>query len=98
MKNPNRDTVSKLEALPNLGKAISSDLRLIGINKPQDLIGQNPFNLHDKLCIEKEIDIDPCVIDVFMAVIDFMEGSDPLPWWEYTDERKQILKKRKENG
>ena len=95
MKNPNRKTVSKLEDLPNLGKAISSDLRLIGIFKPQDLIGQNSFDLHNKLCIKKEKEVDPCVIDVFMAVIDFMEGSQPLPWWKFTEKRKQIL--RKEN-
>ena len=93
MKNPNRDMVSKLEALPNIGKAIASYLRLIGINKPKDLIGQNPFDLHDKLCVKKEKEIDPCVIDVFMAVIDFMEKGEPLPWWEFTEKRKLILKK-----
>ena len=93
MKNPNRDTVLKLEALPNIEKIIASDLRLIGIQKPKDLIGQNPFDLHDKLCIKKEKEIDPCVIDTFMAVINFMEGEEPLPWWEFTQKRKQILKK-----
>lgn len=93
MKNPNRDIVSKLEELPNIGKAIASDLRLIGIQKPKDLIGQNPFNLHDKLCIKKEKEIDPCVIDIFMAVINFMEGEEPLPWWKFTEKRKLILKK-----
>lgn len=93
MKNPDRKTVSKLEALPNIGKAIASNLRSIGINEPKDLIGQNPFNLHDKLCVEKNKEIDPCVIDVFMAVIDFMEGGEPLPWWEFTQKRKRILTK-----
>ncbi|MGK0256100.1 MAG: hypothetical protein ACI81I_000709 [Arcobacteraceae bacterium] len=92
MKNPNRDTVSKLEALPNIGKAIASDLRLIGIQKPKDLIGQNPFDLHNKLCIKKEKEIDPCVIDTFMAVISFMEGGESLPWWAFTQKRKLILK------
>lgn len=42
--------------------------------------------------IEKKKEIDPCVIDVFMAVIDFMEGEEPLPWWEFAQKRKQILK------
>lgn len=53
MKNPNRETVSQLEALPNLGKAISSDLRQIGISKPQDLVGKDPFDLYNDLCIKK---------------------------------------------
>ncbi len=95
MKNPDRKTVSKLEALPNLAKAISSDLRLIGISKPQDLIGKNPFDLYDELCIKKRECVDYCIIDVFMSVVDFMEGGDPKPWWKYTQKRKEILKKEK---
>ena len=93
MKNPNRNTVLKLELLPNIGKTIASDLRLIGIQKPKDLIGQNPFDLYDKLCIKKEKKIDFCVLDTFMAVIYFMEREDPLPWWKFTEERKLVLKK-----
>ena len=95
MKNPNRETVSELEALPNLGKAISSDLILIGVNKPQNLIGEDPFDLYDKLCIKKGEHVDPCIIDVFMSVVNFMEGGEPKPWWEFTQKRKEILKREK---
>ncbi len=95
MKNPNRKTVSELEALPNLGKAISADLRLIDISEPQNLIGKNPFDLYDKLCIKKGKHIDHCVIDVFMSAIDFMEGEEPKAWWNFTQKRKEILKKTK---
>ena len=31
---------------------------------------------------------DPCVLDVFIAVVRFMEGGPPTPWWHYTAERK----------
>ena len=93
MKNPNRETVSELEALPNIGKAIGSDLRLIGINEPKNLIGKNPFELYDKLCSKKGKHVDHCVIDVFMSVVDFMEGGKPQPWWNFTQKRKQILNK-----
>ncbi len=95
MKNPNRKMVLNLEALPNLGKAISSDLRLIGIFKPQNLIGKNPFDLYAKLCIKKGEHVDHCVIDVFMSVVDFMEGGESKPWWKFTQKRKEILKKEK---
>ncbi|MEA1891812.1 MAG: helix-hairpin-helix domain-containing protein [Campylobacterota bacterium] len=95
MKNPNRETISKLEALPNIGKAIGSDLILIGISEPKNLIGENPFDLYDKLCIKKGKCIDPCVIDVFMSAVDFMEGGEAQPWWNFTQRRKQILKKKK---
>jgi len=43
MKNPNRDTISHLEELPNIGKAFAVDLRLIGIRHPKDLIGKDSW-------------------------------------------------------
>jgi len=89
MKNPNRQTVTELTDLPNIGKAIAEDLRLVGIQKPQDLIGKNAYQLHDELCRITGKKHDPCVIDVFLAVIDFMEGADPVLWWKYTAERKK---------
>ncbi len=97
MKNPNRQTVTKLTDLPNIGKAIAGDLQLINIHHPQDLIGKNAYKLHDELCRVTGEKHDLCVIDVFLAVIDFMEGSEPLPWWKYTAERKKhILGNHKE--
>jgi hypothetical protein len=91
MKNPNRETVSKLEELPNIGKAIANDLRLIGIDYPQELIGKDPFKLYHRLCDLSGAKQDPCVLDVFMAVVNFMEGGEPLPWWKFTNERKSRL-------
>jgi hypothetical protein len=41
MKNPDRNTVSKLDALPNIGKTISKDLELIGIDHPKKLVGKS---------------------------------------------------------
>ena len=37
---------------------------------------------------------DPCVADVFIAAVRFMEGSASVPWWHYTAERKQAFKQR----
>ena len=91
MKNPNRKTVSHLEELPNIGKAMAGDLRLIGIDCPSKLIGQNPFELYDELCAKSGKRHDPCVIDVFMSVVQFMEGGDALPWWAFTEERKGMI-------
>lgn len=92
MKNPDRETVSELEALPNIGKAIAADLRLIGIDHPKRLVGKDPFKMHMKLCEKTGTRHDPCVIDVFMAAVDFMEGGEPRPWWEFTETRKERWK------
>ena len=94
MRNPDRKTVSELDKLPNIGKAIKADLLLIGIEHPQELIGKDPFQLYETLCHITDKHQDPCVIDVFMSAIDFMEGGSPCPWWSFTQKRKNILEKK----
>uniref|UniRef100_UPI00405788E7 helix-hairpin-helix domain-containing protein n=1 Tax=Candidatus Electrothrix sp. TaxID=2170559 RepID=UPI00405788E7 len=91
MKNPDRATVTRLEELPNISKKMAADLQAIGMNQPQQLIGQDAFALYNLLCAQTGTRHDPCVLDVFMAVIDFMEGGEPLPWWSFTTERKKKL-------
>jgi len=73
MKNPNRETVSKLEHLPNIGKKMASYLEIADIKNPQSLIGKNAFDLYKKLCEKTGKQFDPCVIDVFLSVIDFTD-------------------------
>jgi len=89
MKILDRETVTRLDELPNIGKAMSHALQLIGINHPQMLVGKKPFELYHALCAKSGKRQDPCVIDIFMSVIHFMEGGDPLPWWFFTEKRKK---------
>ncbi|WP_230411332.1 helix-hairpin-helix domain-containing protein [Collimonas humicola] len=87
-----RDAVVELEDLPNIGKAGAADLRCIGILQPAQLIGKSPLQMYEKLCSTTGARHDPCVIDVFMSAVRYMEGAEPLPWWSYTAERKRLLK------
>lgn len=89
MKNPDRKKVSRLDELPNIGKAIANDLKLIHIDHPRKLIGKDPFKLYEELGRVLGKNQDPCIIDVFISAIHFMEGGEPLPWWSFTDERKK---------
>jgi len=95
MKNPDRKAVSRLEDLPNIGKSIAADLKLIGVDHPGKLAGKNPFELYEALCVRVGNRVDPCVIDVFIAAIRFMEGGEPLPWWSFTEERKRLVAQQK---
>ena len=79
MKNPDRETVSRLDELPNIGIAMLKDLQLIGIAHPKELIGKEALTLFDTLSAASGTKHDPCVIDVFMSAIHFMEGGTPLP-------------------
>ena len=91
MKSPDRKKLQRLEDLPNIGKASAADLRLIGIEHPEQLIEQDAFELYRKLCQITQQRHDPCVIDVFMAAIDFMQGGVARPWWAFSERRKRLL-------
>ncbi len=88
----NRDNLTHLEQIPNIGRASAMDLRLIGISHPSDLIGCDPYLLYEKLCEKTGYRHDPCVIDVFISAVRFMAGEPKRPWWHYTSERKRTLK------
>ncbi len=77
-----------LEQLPNIGPSLAADLRSIGIVRPADLRGQDAFALYNKLCTFTGQRQDPCVLDTFMAAVDFMQGAPAAPWWHYTPQRK----------
>lgn len=77
-----------LEQLPNVGPAIAADLRSIGIAHPRDLASRDALALYRALCERTGKRQDPCVLDTFVAAIDFMRGADAAPWWRYTAERK----------
>jgi len=84
-------SISHLEQLPNVGKAAVADLHLLGITEPGQLKGRDPYQMYDELCATSKISHDPCVYDVFISIVKFMDGEPPLAWWHYTAERKAHL-------
>ena len=85
------DHCHALEQIPNIGPAAAEDLRLLGIEKPLDLRDRDPFEMYQQLCTVTETKHDPCVLDTFIAAVDFMSGAPAAPWWRYTAERKAQL-------
>ncbi len=83
-----RDQLHTLTDLPNVGPAMARDLQRLGFDHPDQLRGRNPQELYDRLCALTGLRQDPCVLDVFVSVIRFMDGEEPRPWWFYTPERK----------
>jgi len=80
-----------LEQLPNVGPAMAADLRLLGIEAPQALKGRDGLQLYRALCTVTGRRQDPCVLDTLLAVVDFMNGAAPAPWWAYTQQRKAMV-------
>lgn len=76
------------EQIPNVGPRIAADLRRVGLAKPTDLRRRDPYGLYAALCDRTGVLHDPCIIDVFISAIRFMQGEPARPWWVYTAERK----------
>ena len=90
-----RQSLTRLEQLPNVGPSLAADLRQIGIVRPSDLPGRDPFALYDALCDATGSRQDPCVLDAFLSAVRFMEGAPERPWWHYTPERKRALESQR---
>ena len=86
--------LERLEDIPNVGKAIAADLRLLGLQQPDDLKGKDPYALYDRINVATGQRQDPCLLDTFISAVRYVEGGPKLPWWAFTAERKRTLAER----
>ena len=92
VKHPKARTAAEclqLRQLPNVGPAMVRDLTLLGIERPAQLATCEGYALYrqlERLTGQRQ---DPCVLDTFLALVDFMQGAEPRPWWHYTAARKE---------
>ena len=84
-----REAVRTLTDLPNVGKATAADLQRLGIHEPQDLTGRDAYALYSELCRLDGLRHDPCMLDVLLSLVDFMQGGAAQPWWTFTAARKR---------
>jgi hypothetical protein len=84
------EACSVLEELPNIGPSLAASLRRIGVRTPRELKGRDAFVLYQQLASATGTRQDPCVLDTFMAAVDFMNGAAAAPWWHYTAQRKAL--------
>ena len=87
----NRTDIDNLYDIPNVGPATIKYLNILGINRPFELIGLNPYSMFRELCKVSGKQFDPCLADVFISAVKYMEGEPAQKWWYYTVERKRIL-------
>ena len=85
---------SELFELKNVGKATFADLEMLGIHSIAELAKANPDELYQRIQQITGCKHDPCVWDVFAAIIHEAKTGVKQPWWEWT----KIRKKRVEEG
>ncbi|HEX7459823.1 MAG TPA: helix-hairpin-helix domain-containing protein [Acidimicrobiales bacterium] len=80
------DPDSLLQTIRNAGPATAGDLLVSGINQRHNLIliGLDGDRLHEESCRLHGVRREPCVRDLFAAIIDFTEGGPSQPWWAFT--------------
>lgn len=81
--------VKKFTDIPNVGKAMEEDLLFLGLKTPADLKNQDAYKLYQKMCKKSGVRQDPCVLDTYLAVVDFMNGAPARAWYWYTADRKK---------
>lgn len=79
----------ELLSLRNVGKAVAHDLKLLGITTIQQLKGQDPDYLYSELQRITGVKHDPCVWDVFAAIIHEANTGEKIDWWHYSKIRKE---------
>lgn len=77
-----------LEGQPNVGPATARDLQRLGISSLDQLKGQDPREMYDRLCELTGLRQDPCVLDTFKAVVHNSRTGERRMWWTFTPERK----------
>ncbi len=85
-------TAKELQDLKNVGKATLADLHLLGIYSVKELSSQDPTELFHRMEKKSERRQDPCVWDVFAAIIHEARTGERTAWWEWTAKRKNLQK------
>jgi hypothetical protein len=86
-----RNEIKSFQDIPNVGKAIEKDFIVIGLKQPLDLVDKDPYQMYETLCHITQKRHDPCVIDVFISAVNYMQGGPAKKWWEFSQQRKEKL-------
>src|SRR5215213_8349017 len=82
------EAVARLKRIPNVGPKMAGELLKLGVTRLEDAAGNDPEEMYLELCAIDAKRHDPCVRDVFAAVVSYADGGPAKPRWEFTPERK----------
>jgi hypothetical protein len=83
---------SELLSLMNVGQAILKDLNILGIDKIAQLKNETADTLYERLWQITGTKQDPCVWDVFAAIVHEAHTGEKFPWWHWSSIRKNRKK------
>ena len=77
-----------LRAIPGVGPATVGDLRALGIERADQLVGGDPEELYARLCTHQGGSSDRCNLYVYRCAVYYAEGGrepELLKWWSWKD-------------
>lgn len=77
-----------LREIPGVGAATAADLRALGVERVEDLVGRDPEELYARLCVLQGGHSDRCNLYVYRCANYFAEGGRErrlLDWWVWKD-------------
>jgi Pathogenicity locus len=92
------EAMARLQRVSNVGPKMAAALLKLGITSLGTAEGKDPDEMYHELCALDAQRYDPCVRDVFAAVVSQAEGNPARPWWEFTPERKAREAREKRAG
>src|SRR5919199_1310546 len=92
------EAMAWLLKIPNVGPRMGSVLLKLCVTLLEDAAGRDPDEMYYELCAIDAKRYDPCVRDVFAAVVSQAEGHPARPWWEFIPERKAREAREKRAG
>ncbi len=80
-----------LRDIPGVGESIARALNALGVERVEQLRGQRPETLYERMMERRGRHVDRCMLYVLRCAVYFAEGGrDParLRWWNWKDRRK----------
>lgn len=85
-----QSNLKDLEQIPGVGQSIAQHLKDIGICSIDELKGQKPEQLYQRLCDFKASPVDRCMLYVLRCAVYYVTNTkhdgELLKWWNWKDE------------
>ena len=87
-----KSDLQELQQIPGVGKKIAEDLCNLGFRTVRDLRNQDPEELYFRLCVQKGMNVDRCMLYVFRCAVYYATNKkhDPelLKWWNWKEDNR----------
>jgi Pathogenicity locus len=90
-------SIKALQVIPGIGKSLAADLVQLGYRSVDELKGQDPQIMYERLSRISGASQDRCVLYTFRCAVYFAQTRQPDPeklkWWNWKDRPARLDRK-----